>query len=62
MRIWSLVLAAVLGLGIIGAGSASAAPRHNSNTQLVKKPGKLMFITPGAGTEHRPVHLGRVTL
>jgi hypothetical protein len=53
MRIWSLVLAAVLGLGIIGAGSASAAPRHNSNTQLVKKPGKHKHHHKKHGGKHK---------
>ena len=53
MRIWSLVLAAVLGLGIIGAGSASAAPRHNSNTQLVKKPGKRKHHHKKHGGKHK---------
>jgi hypothetical protein len=32
-------------------------PRNTWHRALVKKPGKLMFITPGAGTEHRPVTL-----
>ena len=30
-------------------------PRNTWHRALVKRPGNLMFITPGAGTEHRPV-------
>jgi len=32
-------------------------PRAVWHRGLVRKPGKLMFITPGAGTDHRPVAL-----
>jgi len=39
------------------AGQAFVVPRNTWHRALVKKPGKLMFITPGAGTEHRPVTL-----
>ena len=37
------------------AGQPFVVPRGTWHRALVKKPGKLMFITPGAGTEHRPV-------
>jgi mannose-6-phosphate isomerase-like protein (cupin superfamily) len=39
------------------AGQTFVVPRNTWHRALVKKPGKLMFITPGAGTEHRPVTL-----
>jgi len=39
------------------AGQTFVVPRDTWHRALVKKPGKLMFITPGAGTEHRPVTL-----
>jgi len=39
------------------AGETFVVPRNTWHRALVKKPGKLMFITPGAGTEHRPVTL-----
>jgi hypothetical protein len=32
--------------------TANTAGHHRG---VVKKPRQLMFITPGAGTEHRPV-------
>jgi mannose-6-phosphate isomerase-like protein (cupin superfamily) len=38
-------------------GQAFVVPRNTWHRALVKKPGKLMFITPGAGTEHRPLTL-----
>jgi hypothetical protein len=53
MRIWHLLLAAVLGLGIIGAGSTYAAPRHNSNAQLVNKPGKHKHHHKKHGGKHK---------
>ena len=37
------------------AGQTFVVPRGVWHRGLVRKPGKLMFITPGAGTEHRPV-------
>lgn len=36
-------------------GQTFIVPRGVWHRGIVKKPGKLMFITPGAGTEHRPV-------
>jgi hypothetical protein len=53
MRLWHLVLAAVLGLGIIGAGSTYAAPRHSNNAQLVKKPGKHKHHHKKHGGKHK---------
>jgi mannose-6-phosphate isomerase-like protein (cupin superfamily) len=37
------------------AGQSFVVPRGIWHRALVKKPGELLFITPGAGTEHRPV-------
>jgi len=37
------------------AGQSLVVPRGAWHRGLARKPGKLMFITPGAGTEHRPV-------
>jgi len=39
------------------AGQTLVVPRNTWHHAVVKKPGKLMFITPGAGTEHRLVTL-----
>jgi mannose-6-phosphate isomerase-like protein (cupin superfamily) len=39
------------------AGETLVVPRGVWHRALVRKPGDLMFITPGAGTEHRPVTL-----
>jgi mannose-6-phosphate isomerase-like protein (cupin superfamily) len=39
------------------AGQSLVVPRGVWHRGLARKPGKLMFITPGAGTEHRPVTL-----
>jgi mannose-6-phosphate isomerase-like protein (cupin superfamily) len=39
------------------AGQTFVVPRGVWHRGLARKPGKLMFITPGAGTEHRPVAL-----
>jgi mannose-6-phosphate isomerase-like protein (cupin superfamily) len=39
------------------AGQTFVVPRGLWHRALVRKPGELMFITPGAGTEHRPVSL-----
>jgi hypothetical protein len=45
MRLGHLVLAALLGIGIIGAGSTYAAPAHHrGDVQLVKK---------GKGKKHK---------
>ena len=37
------------------AGQTFIVPKGAWHRGIVKKPGQLMFITPGAGTEHRPV-------
>jgi len=37
------------------AGQTFSVPKGCWHRGIVKKPGQLMFITPGAGTEHRPV-------
>jgi|SRR5579872_2569520 len=39
------------------AGHSFVVPRGIWHRGIARKPGKLMFITPGAGTEHRPVTL-----
>ena len=39
------------------AGQTFVVPRGVWHRGLVRKPSRLMFITPGAGTEHRPVTL-----
>ncbi len=39
------------------AGQAFVVPKGLWHRGIVHKPGELMFITPGAGTEHRPVTL-----
>jgi mannose-6-phosphate isomerase-like protein (cupin superfamily) len=39
------------------AGQAFVVPKGSWHRGIVHKPGELMFITPGAGTEHRPVTL-----
>jgi mannose-6-phosphate isomerase-like protein (cupin superfamily) len=36
------------------AGESLVVPRGVWHRGLARKSGKLMFITPGAGTEHRP--------
>jgi quercetin dioxygenase-like cupin family protein len=38
-------------------GQTFVVPRGIWHRGVGRKPGKLMFITPGAGTEHRPVAL-----
>ena len=38
-------------------GETFIVPKGVWHRGLVRKPGKLMFITPGAGTDHRPVAL-----
>ena len=40
--------------GRLKAGQTFVVPRGAWHRGLARKPGKLMFITPGAGTEHRP--------
>jgi mannose-6-phosphate isomerase-like protein (cupin superfamily) len=36
-------------------GQTFIVPKGVWHRGIVKQPGQLMFITPGAGTEHRPV-------
>lgn len=40
---------------VIRAGETFVVPRGLWHRGIVRQPGELMFITPGAGTEHRPV-------
>jgi len=40
---------------VIKAGQTFIVPKGVWHRGIVKKPGQLMFVTPGAGTEHRPV-------
>ena len=40
---------------VLKPGQTFIVPKGVWHRGIVKKPGKLMFITPGAGTEHRPV-------
>jgi mannose-6-phosphate isomerase-like protein (cupin superfamily) len=37
------------------AGETFVVPKGVWHRGIVHKPGELMFVTPGAGTEHRPV-------
>lgn len=37
------------------AGSTCVVPRGLWHRGLAREPGQLIFITPGAGTQHRPV-------
>jgi len=37
------------------AGEAMVNPRNVWHTARVHEPGRALFITPGAGTEHRPL-------
>jgi hypothetical protein len=39
------------------AGQTFVVPRGVWHRGIVRQPGELMFITPGAGTDHRPVRL-----
>ena len=39
----------------VEAGQTFIVPKGVWHRAIVKKPGELMFVTPGAGTEHRPV-------
>lgn len=39
------------------AGQTFVVPRGTWHRAEVRKPGELLFITPGKGTEHRPVAL-----
>jgi mannose-6-phosphate isomerase-like protein (cupin superfamily) len=40
---------------VIRPGQSFVVPRGVWHRGIVRQPGELMFITPGAGTEHRPV-------
>lgn len=40
---------------VLTAGETFIVPRGIWHRALVKEAGRLMFVTPGAGTEHRPV-------
>jgi len=40
---------------VLQAGLSFVVPRGIWHRGIVRQPGELMFITPGAGTEHRPV-------
>jgi mannose-6-phosphate isomerase-like protein (cupin superfamily) len=42
---------------VLRAGQTFVVPRGVWHRGIVRQPGQLMFITPGAGTEHRPVAL-----
>ena len=37
------------------AGQSMVVPKGSWHRVIVRKPGDLLFITPGAGTEHRPL-------
>ena len=39
----------------VRAGETFVVPKGVWHRGIVHKPGELMFITPGAGTEHKPV-------
>jgi mannose-6-phosphate isomerase-like protein (cupin superfamily) len=39
----------------VRAGETFVVPRGVWHRGIVHQPGELMFITPGAGTEHKPV-------
>lgn len=40
---------------VLTPGQTFVVPRGAWHRGIVKKPGQLLFVTPGAGTEHRPV-------
>ena len=40
---------------VLKPGETFIVPKGVWHRGIVKAPGRLMFITPGAGTEHRPV-------
>ncbi len=42
---------------VLKAGQTVVVPRGIWHRGIVRQPGQLMFITPGAGTDHRPVRL-----
>jgi mannose-6-phosphate isomerase-like protein (cupin superfamily) len=39
------------------AGQTLIVPKGAWHRAIVKKPGNMVFITPGAGTQHRPLKL-----
>ena len=39
----------------LGEGAAFIVPRGVWHRQVLREPGRLFFITAGAGTQHRPV-------
>jgi mannose-6-phosphate isomerase-like protein (cupin superfamily) len=42
---------------VLTAGQTFVVPRGVWHRGIVRQPGELMFVTPGAGTDHRPVRL-----
>lgn len=40
---------------VVKAGETFVMPKGLWHRGIVRAPGELMFITPGAGTEHRPI-------
>ena len=42
---------------VLTAGQTLVVPTGCWHRGIVRKPGDLLFLTPGAGTEHRPVTL-----
>ena len=40
---------------VMRAGETFVMPKGLWHRGIVRQPGELMFITPGAGTEHRPL-------
>lgn len=42
---------------VLGPGQTMVIPAGSWHRGIVRQPGDLLFITPGAGTEHRPVIL-----
>lgn len=44
---------------VLKAGQTFIVPRGIWHRAIVREAGRLMFVTPGAGTEHRPVAAGR---
>jgi len=44
---------------VLKAGQTFIVPRGIWHRAIVKEPGQLMFLTPGAGTEHKPVTTSR---
>jgi quercetin dioxygenase-like cupin family protein len=42
---------------VLTAGQTFVVPRGIWHRAIVRQPGELLFITAGAGTEHRPVRL-----